>query len=58
MALQIAIADTVFVVYAIENDWDIPVVAINVWLVAAVVQVVGLAHTVARYLFPSVGRHG
>lgn len=55
MAAQIATADVVFVLYAANNGWDIPVVAINVWLGAAVVQVVALAHTVARYLFPSNG---
>lgn len=56
MAAQIAAADVVFVLYASNNGWEIPAATANVWLAAAVVQVVALAHTVARHLFPASRR--
>jgi hypothetical protein len=56
MAAQLIIADTAFFLYGLENDWEIPVAAINVWLGSTVVQVVVVVHTVARYLFPANGR--
>ncbi|HXE46018.1 MAG TPA: hypothetical protein VN635_12580 [Conexibacter sp.] len=58
MAAQLVIADTAFFLYGLENSWDIPVAAINVWLGSTVVQVVVVVHTVARYLFPANGRGG
>jgi hypothetical protein len=52
MGIQILVADAVFAWYGDANEWDIPVAAISLWLTAAVVEVIGVALVVARYLFP------
>jgi hypothetical protein len=58
MVLQIAIADVAFYIYGSEHVvnghiWQIPVGAIQVWLAATVVQVIGVVLVIAKSLFPS-----
>ena len=50
-------ADLVFIKYAHEKGWgDLPVGAIQAWLAATVVQVVGVVLVIARSVFPQDGR--
>jgi hypothetical protein len=63
MFLGILIADYVFYRYGEEHvvnkhDWQIPVGAIQVWLGATVVQVVGVVLVVARSLFSDEASSG
>ena len=51
VAIQVGIADAVFLTYAVENDWMIED-SIQAWLAAAVVQVIALALVIVRSLFP------
>ncbi len=58
MVIQIIIADVAFYIYGyehVENGhfWAIPAGAIQVWLGATVVQVIGVVLVIARSLFPS-----
>lgn len=53
MALQIVVADAVFVLYGFTNHWDIPVTAIQAWLAATVIEVVAVVLAVTRSMFPS-----
>ena len=54
LAVQIVAADALVYLYAwLGNDWNPPPEVIQVWLGAAVVQVVGVVAVVVRYLFPS-----
>ncbi|HEV3321550.1 MAG TPA: hypothetical protein VG147_05090 [Solirubrobacteraceae bacterium] len=58
MAVQIVIADIAFYWYGYEHvesghHWQIPAGAIQVWLGATVVQVIGIVLVIARSLFPS-----
>ena len=55
-AIQLGVADAVFLLYAKSQWGNIPVAAIDVWLGAVVVQVIGLMAIVSHYLFPSQGR--
>jgi len=48
---QIVIADLVFVLYGFWRGWDIGS-AINVWLAAAVANVISVALVIVRSLFP------
>jgi hypothetical protein len=48
---EIIFLNAVFVIYATKNDWHIDGTTIQVWLGATVVQVVGLAGVVVKYLF-------
>jgi uncharacterized membrane protein len=51
---QFVVADLVFVVFAwAGRGWDLPSGVVEVWLVATVVQVVGVVAVVTRHLFPS-----
>jgi hypothetical protein len=57
MMLQILIADIAFYWYRYEHiehgrHWQIPVGAIQVWLAATVVQVIGVVLVIASSLFP------
>lgn len=53
VALQIGIADIVFITYAwAGRDWDVPTTAIAAWLSATVVQAIGVALVITRFLFP------
>lgn len=50
---QILCADTVFVLYATWGvHWNLPVAAIESWLAATVVQVIGLVVIITQSLFP------
>jgi hypothetical protein len=50
---QVVCADVVFVVYAaIGVHWKLPVAAIQAWLAATVVQVIGLVVIITQSLFP------
>lgn len=54
LAGQFLIADAVFVAFAwVGRRWDLPPQVIEVWLVATVVQVVGVVAIVSRHLFPN-----
>lgn len=53
---ELIVANTVFVVYAgVGEHWKLPTAAINVWLGATVVQVIGILYVIAHYLFPRSG---
>ena len=50
---QLIVANAVFVVYAWAGEHgDLDAVVIDVWLGATLVQVIGVAAIVTRYLFP------
>jgi hypothetical protein len=53
MAIQIGIADAGFYLYGHAYRWKIPEGAIEAWLAAIVVQVIGVVLVIARSLFPS-----
>jgi len=53
VTIQLVIADIVFVLYFIVGvHWDLPEGVIYVWLVTTLVELVGVATVVTRYLFP------
>jgi hypothetical protein len=53
VTIQLAIADIVFVLYFIVGvHWKLPEGVIYVWLVTTLVELVGVATVVTRYLFP------
>jgi len=52
-AVQLAVADAAFLIYGFYNDWRIPVAAVDAWLGATIVQVIGALMVIARALFPS-----
>jgi hypothetical protein len=53
MAIQVLIADAAFYLYGHAYHWRIPVGAIQFWLGAIVVQVIGVVLVIAKSLFPS-----
>jgi hypothetical protein len=54
LGAQFLVADAVFVAFAwAGKHWDLPPDVIEVWLVATVVQVVGVVAIVSRHLFPN-----
>lgn len=54
LGAQFVIADAVFVTFAwVGRSWNLPPGVVEVWLAAAVVQVVGVVAIVTRHLFPS-----
>lgn len=53
MAVQVLIADAAFYLYGHAYHWRIPVGAIQFWLGAIVVQVIGVVLVIAKSLFPS-----
>lgn len=55
MAGQVLIADTAFFFYGFNNGWAIPAAAMDAWLAAAVIQVIGVVLVITRYLFPGGG---
>ncbi len=53
VTIQLAIADAVFILYFIVGvHWDLPEGVIYVWLITTLVELVGIATVVTRYLFP------
>jgi hypothetical protein len=55
MAVQLAVADTGFLFYGLWNHWKVPAAAIEIWLAAIVVQVIGVVLLITKYLFPASG---
>ncbi len=54
LGVQLLVADAVFVVFAWAGvGWDLPPAVAEAWLVATVVQVVGVVAVVTRHLFPN-----
>jgi hypothetical protein len=53
--IQVLIADTAFYIYGYENHWHVPASAIDAWLAATVIQVIGVVLVIVRSLFPSAG---
>ena len=51
-AVQVIVADAVFVWYGHRSGWHIPGYAISAWLTATVVQVIAVAVVIAQSLFP------
>jgi hypothetical protein len=50
---QLVVADVVFVVYAwAGKEWRLEPGVIEVWLAATLVELIGVALVVTRYLFP------
>lgn len=57
MLVQLLVANFVFLKYAGAKGWaDLPTGAIQAWLAATVVQVIGVVLVIARCVFPSGGR--
>jgi hypothetical protein len=53
LAIQLAVADLVFVIFAwAGKSWDLSTAVINTWLAAVVVQVIGVVTVVTLHLFP------
>jgi hypothetical protein len=52
LGAQVVVADSVFLIYAIKNGWDISPATMQVWLGATVVQVVAVALAITKSLFP------
>lgn len=58
MVVQLIAADVVFVIYGHHKGWgNLPTAAIQAWLAATVVQVVGVVLVIARSVFPRDGRN-
>lgn len=53
MIVQVLIADGVFYLYGHSAHWKIPVEAIDIFLGATVVQVIGVVLAITKSLFPS-----
>ena len=52
MVVQMLIADVAFFLYGYAYHWRVPVGAIQVWLGATVVQIIGVVVVIAKSLFP------
>jgi hypothetical protein len=53
ITIQLVIADAVFVVYAWEGEhWRLDAAVIQVWLITTLVELIGVALVITRYLFP------
>jgi hypothetical protein len=53
VAAQLALADTVFIAYAwAGRSWQLDGGVIEVWLVATLVELIGIVLVVTQYLFP------
>lgn len=53
ITIQLVVADTVFVVYAWEGEhWRLDPAVIQVWLVTTLLELIGVALVITRYLFP------
>lgn len=56
VSAELLIANAVFVAYAwVGKHWNLPTAAIDVWLSATVVQIIGILYVIANYLFPKSG---
>jgi hypothetical protein len=53
VTIQLALADAVFIAYAwAGRDWHLEPGVIQVWLGATLVELIGVALVITRYLFP------
>jgi hypothetical protein len=53
ITIQLVVADVVFVVYAWEGKhWQLDPSVIHVWLITTLVELIGVALVITRYLFP------
>lgn len=53
VAAQLAVADAVFVAYAWAGvNWDLETAVVQAWLGATMIELVGVALVITRYLFP------
>ena len=53
VAAQLVIADAVFVAYAwAGKQWELDASVIQVWLGSTLVELIGVALVITRYLFP------
>lgn len=53
VAFQLAVADTVFIAYAWAGmSWRLEAGVVEVWLGATLVELIGVALVITRYLFP------
>jgi hypothetical protein len=53
ITIQLVVADAVFVVYAWEGEhWQLDPAVIQVWLITTLVELIGVALVITRYLFP------
>lgn len=53
VAAQLLVADVVFVVYAwVGEQWKLDTAVVQVWLVTTLVELIGVALVITRYLFP------
>jgi hypothetical protein len=53
VSAQLLVADAVFVAYAWAGErWELEAAVIQVWLIATLVELIGVALVVTRYLFP------
>jgi hypothetical protein len=53
ITVQLIVADAVFIVYAKEGEhWRLDAGVIQVWLVTTLVELIGVALVITRYLFP------
>jgi hypothetical protein len=53
ITIQLVVADAVFIVYASEGmQWKLDASVIQVWLIATLVELIGVALVITRYLFP------
>jgi hypothetical protein len=53
ITIQLVVADTVFIVYAeTGKHWQLEASVIQVWLIATLVELIGVALVITRYLFP------
>ncbi len=57
VAIQLLIADAVFVVYAwAGRQWHLEAGVIQIWLGATLVEMIGVVLVVTQYLFPNRGK--
>jgi hypothetical protein len=53
VAAQLLVADVVFVVYAwVGEHWELDTAVVQIWLVTTLVELIGVALVITRYLFP------
>jgi hypothetical protein len=53
ITIQLFVADAVFVTYAWEGEhWRLDAAVIQVWLITTLVELIGVALVITRYLFP------
>lgn len=52
MSAQLIVADAAFYFYGFWNSWHVPAAAVEIWLAAIVVQVVGVVLVITNHLFP------